>query len=555
AGPRAYPAHGANNGQWKQPDQGRHGGLPLPDRQWPTLALTRRGALLLPLALAACGPGGVSGVAATTASPAASPQHPAPTVRAAWADVGVPSPFRVSTAGPGGPVLLTLLYDTLTWKDEHGIIPWLATKWRISPDGREYTFTIAPNVQWHDGRPLTADDVAFTFAYYAQHPYRWTSTAMVASATVSAADQVVVRLRQPFAPFLEEIGGIVPIIPKHVWSQVADPLAHSAPDATLGSGPFALAEYRQAEAAYRLTANLNYFRGPVSVGEYQQLNISAQTSIQAVQKGELDLAWTTDASVVGLFPNDPRLKVLPTPPLSVVRLAVNTKRPPLDRKEVRQAIRYALDRRQIGQVITKGTPIAGSAGVIPPETPWFNPNLPGYAFDPAKARALLQDQRYSIELLADPTNREPELMLPMLQAVGIDLVVKRVDSQTRTQLLREGNFQLGIVQHIGIGSDPDFLRLWYNGAEANDFAQGFNFKDPQFGQLADAEAVTLDMAKRRAIIFRMQEILADQLPTIVLYYRRFYWVYDSAKYTPMTTWGGLIDGAPLVQNKLSFLRR
>ncbi len=52
-------------------------------------------------------------------------------VRLGWADVGVPTPFRVSTAGPGGPVLLTLLYDTLTWKDEEGIIPWLATAWTV----------------------------------------------------------------------------------------------------------------------------------------------------------------------------------------------------------------------------------------------------------------------------------------------------------------------------------------------------------------------------------------------------------------------------------------
>ena len=57
------------------------------------------------------------------------------------------------------------------------------------------------------------------------------------------------------------------------------------------------------------------------------------------------------------------------------------------------------------------------------------------------------------------------------------------------------------------------------------------------------------------LVFRMQEILADQLPTIALYYRRFYWVYDNQAYTPMNTWGGLMDGLPFVQNKLSFLSR
>lgn len=452
-------------------------------------------------------------------------------------------------------MLLTLLYDTLTWKDEHGIIPWLAGKWAISADGRDYTFTLTPNARWQDGPPLTADDVAFSFDYYARHPYRWTDTTMVESATALDTGQVRLRLRQPYAPFLEDVAGIVPIIPKHVWSNVAAPDTYGGADASIGSGPFKLAEYRPGDGAYRLTANPSYFHGSLTTQQYEQLAVPATTSVQAVQQGQLDVSWGTDASVIDLFKGDSRLKVLATPPLSVVRLAVNTKRAPLDSKEARQAIMYALDRARIAQVVTKGPPIVGSAGVIPPETPWYDPGLGSYPFDVAKARALLQGKQHAIELLADPANREPELMQPMLQAVGITLAVKRVDGATRTQLLREGNFQLGLVQHIGIGGDPDFLRRWYSGTEANDYAQGSIFHNAQFDQLAREQAVTLDEAKRKQLVFRLQAIVADELPTIVLYYRRFYWTYDRTKFMPMNTWGGLIDGAPLVQNKLSFLRR
>ncbi len=467
----------------------------------------------------------------------------------------MPTPFRVSTAGPGGPVLLTLIYDTLTWKDEHGIIPWLAKKWATSEDGRDYTFALAPNVRWQDGQPLTPDDVAFSFDYYGRHPYRWTDTTMVESTTVLDTDQIRLRLRQPYASFLEDVAGIVPIVPKRVWSNVADPSTYGGADASVGSGPFKLAEYRPAEGAYRLTANPGYFHGSPTTRQYEQLNVPAATSVQAVQQGQLDLSWGTDASVNELFKGDSRIKVLATPPLSVVRLAVNTKRAPLDNKVTRQAIMYALDRTRLAQVITKGLPVVGSAGVIPPETPWYDPRVRSYSFDAEKARALLRGKQYAIELLADPANREPELLQPMLQAVGITLAVKRVDSATRTQLLREGNFQLGLVQHIGIGGDPDFLRRWYSGTEANDYAQGSIFSNAQFGQLAREQAVTLDEAKRKQLVYQLQAILADELPTITLYYRRFYWTYDSTKYTPMNTWGGLIDGAPLVQNKLSFLRR
>jgi peptide/nickel transport system substrate-binding protein len=283
--------------------------------------------------------------------------------------------------------------------------------------------------------------------------------------------------------------------------------------------------------------------------------VPAETRIQAVQQGQLELALSTDASVAELFRDHPRVKVLETPPLSVVRLAINTERPPLDRREVRQALLYALDRAQIAQAVTKGPPIVGSAGVIPPETPWYNPRVRSYPFDPEQARRLLGGQRYTVELLADPANREPELLAPMLDAVGITLVVKRVDSKTRTQLLREQSFQLGLVQHIGIGGDPDYLRRWYAGEEANDFAQGSVFRHPRFEELGREQAATLDPARRKELVFQMQEILAEELPTIVLYYRRFYWVYDSAAYTPLNTWGGLMNGIPLVSNKLTFLGR
>jgi peptide/nickel transport system substrate-binding protein len=488
-------------------------------------------------------------------APRTSEQATASTVRIAWADVGVPTPFRVSSAGPGGTVLISLMYDTLTWKDEHGIVPWLATAWDVSPDGLDVTFTLTQNVRWQDGQPLTADDVAFSFDYYAQHPYRWMASSIIASATVLSPDSVRLRLRAPYPPFIEEVAGVVPIIPLHVWANVVDPSKYDAADATVGSGPFRLAEYRSAEGAYRLAANPNYFKGPPLVQEIQQLSLPAETSIQAVLQGQLDLAWTTDASVVDLLAHDPRARVLETAPLSIVRLALNTQRPPLDRVEVRQALAYALDRASLARSVTKGAPVVGSAGVIPPETPWFAPSVRQYGYDPATARRLLGGQQLTLDLLANPEYREPELIQPMLDAIGVTVRLQRVDAQTKAGLLREKNFSLAEVQHIGIGGDPDYLRRWYTGQEANDSAQGDILNDPAFDALAQQQATTLDPNLRKTIIAKMQAVLAEDVPTIPLFYRRFYWIYDSTHYSPMNTWGGLMNGIPFVTNKLTFLRR
>jgi peptide/nickel transport system substrate-binding protein len=449
--------------------------------------------------------------------------------------------------------MLSLLYDTLTWKDERGIIPWLATTWDVSPDGRDVTFTLAHDVRWQDGQPLTPADVVFSFEYYAAHPYRWMSTDMVSGATVLGSDRVRVQLKSPYAPFIEEVAGVVPIIPRHVWVNVADPLHYEGADASVGSGPFRLAEYRSAEGAYRLPANADYFKGRPTVDEIQQLNVPNETLVQAVQQGQVDLAWTTDASVVGVFPTDARVKVLQTAPLSVVRLVLNTERSPLDRVEVRQALALALDRAGVARAVTKGEPVPGSAGVIPPETPWFSPSVRQYAYDPDTARRLLGGQRLTLELLANPDYREPELLQPMLDAVGIALQVQRVDAATKAALLKERRFVAAELQHIGVGGDPDYLRRWYAGQEANLSSQGDVLHDAEFDALAQQQASTLDVAARRALVTQMQDVLARDVPTIPLFYRRFYWMFDSSRLRPMNTWGGLMNGVPFVDNKLIFL--
>jgi peptide/nickel transport system substrate-binding protein len=111
------------------------------------------------------------------------------------------------------------------------------------------------------------------------------------------------------------------------------------------------------------------------------------------------------------------------------------------------------------------------------------------------------------------------------------------------------------LQHIGIGGDPDYLRRWFSGSEANDSAQGDVLHDARFDALAEQQATTLDVAARRAIVEQLQEVLSEDVPSVPLFYRRFYWVYDSSRVTPMPTWGGLMNGIPFGQNKLVFLSR
>lgn len=112
------------------------------------------------------------------------------------------TPYTYQTGYPGYNVL-TIMYDTLLWHDkDNKIVPWLASDYKVSPDGLTVDVTIRDNAKWHDGRPLTADDVKFTYDYILQFNHgRFTPEVkgIVDTTTVTAPNKVAFRLKRPFA--------------------------------------------------------------------------------------------------------------------------------------------------------------------------------------------------------------------------------------------------------------------------------------------------------------------------------------------------------------------
>lgn len=507
--------------------------------------------------------------AGTPAAPAAARATQRLTL-AWWTDIGYPSPFAFIPLGPGGVVRTSLLFDTLTWKDERGIIPWLAERWGTSGDGLTYTFTLRPNVTWHDGRPLTADDVAFSYAYYRRHPFPWGASDMVDGAEMVDARTVRIRLNRPFAPFLENVAGILPILPKHIWEPVGDPLKFSGPSAVMGSGPYTFGSYKEGTGEYQFDANAAYFRGRPAVATLRYVLVPLAQSAVGIQAHAADAILATDYDVVKAFGQGPTYRALQTPPFSIMRLIFNVDRPPFDQKAFRQAMAYALDRQQIGERVIHGNVTLGNPGVIPPGSPWYNPDVPQYAYDPPRARAMLDDLGYRmngsgmrampdgsplvVDFLADPAAADAEIVHLMLGEVGIDVRPITADPKARTDLMKKRRFGMALTSHIGVGGDPDFLRRWYANQTYNSFEDGNALHSAEFTRLADQQVAEQDPVRRKALVDRMQAILAEELPTLALYHRPFYWLYDPNAFQGwFNTWGGMMDGIPLVDNKLAFL--
>ncbi|CAH0319337.1 ABC transporter substrate-binding protein [Peribacillus simplex] len=486
-------------------------------------------------------------------------------VRIGWQNSGFPSPFTFDTNGPGGFLRNSFLFDTLTWKDDTGVIPWLASSWKVSEDNLEYTFTLEKDVTFHDGESLTADDVVFSYNYFKENTFQWNADmTKVASAEKVSDDEVKITLAEPYVPFISEIAGKLPIIPEHIWSDVEQPLEYQEDEALIGSGPFTLDSYDSATGNYKFAKNENYFKGDVTVDEVQYL--ATENRMLSLQNKEIDGGMTFNYTEVQQL-KELGYDVLKSEPTgSAVRIVFNLENEQLSDKNLRQAIAYALNRTSIAEKLTGNSEVmVGSAGVIPPDSTWYKEDVKQYDYNVEQANAILDKLGYEkndadvredldLSVLVSSTSQEAELMKSMLADVGIELDIQTVDSATFSTAMAEGKYDMTITGHIGLSGDPDFLRLWFSGQASNSLAGKGVFDNEEFQELASLQLKQGKEAERKATVDEMQDTLAEELPTLVLYHRPFYYVYDSSVFAGwFNTYGGIADGIPLTDNKAVFV--
>ena len=210
--------------------------------------MTMRGLVLLVLALALAAP-----LLLLSACGGGSKEEVTYVIADAGGDWGYPSPYAHYSRGPGY-IRMSFIFDTLVWKDEGGVIPALAESWEYSKVDNAYTFNLRDDVSWHDGNGFSADDVVFTFEYTKQHPFRWVDSRIVRAAEALDEYTVKLYLEEPYAPFLNDVAGTQPILPKHIWEGVEEPELFAGTDAVVGTGPFVLEDYSREQGSYLYTA-------------------------------------------------------------------------------------------------------------------------------------------------------------------------------------------------------------------------------------------------------------------------------------------------------------
>lgn len=505
----------------------------------------------------------------------ASPPAPAGTVRLAGGFFGFPSPFAY-IAGPGY-VQMSLLYDTLAWKDARGrLLPWLAERWQRSGDGLRYRFTLRPGIRWHDGRLLTAQDVAFTFAYFARQPLGPLIVAQpygVRSARAIDSRTVDIVLDRPVVTFLEAVAGTVPIIPRHVWSPIDDAPRAQDLNVLVGSGPYRVASYSPGEGATRYVANDRYFLGAPFVRSIELHPVDDE--LTALRAGVIDVAETpaegVPPSTLSALRDDDALGIVQGSGGFSFPLIFNLGRGPLADVRVRRACALAIDRGQIVQRLLGGNGQPGNPGFLPPDHP-FAVRVESYAHDPRAAGGLLDAAGYRrsgglrrardgtplrLDILTGNAPVPPtlDLLVAALRDIGVGLRPQSVDLPTLFGRTQQGSFDLALTLYPGPGgtapnSDPDTLRTFFS-SRIRDRLQGAQgYADPELDRLAERQLVTAAAADRRRVVDRMQIIVARDLPALPLYYPTLYTVFRKAaldrwRYTP----GGFAGGLPGVINK------
>ncbi|GGF97758.1 ABC transporter substrate-binding protein [Paenibacillus abyssi] len=461
-------------------------------------------------------------------------------------------PLNIYTSNSDFDYLVELVFDKLFAPSPYVADPepWLAES-ASQIDPLTWVVKLKPGITWHDGQPFTAEDVKFTFEYYRdgtpnRHSHHVSEAPSITK--IEATDSQTVRFTCEYAcPTLAHITlADLPILPKHIWQDVKEPLNHTG--LPVGTGPFRLVEHKPDEL-YRFQANEQYFKGSPAVKELVMPVIKdPSATFNALRAGEIDIAAReVSPELLDTFKNLPDMKVVRTAPLSLVDLRLNYERPPFNQPEFRRALSLAIDRQKLVDTVLLGQGRAGTKGFPHPDSPWTNPDL-NTPFDQDEAKRILEQLNFNdhdgdgiretvsgtpLEFTLKVASTEPtwirtgELVKNQLEDVGIRLTIQALDPGVVRGLTKSREFDIFISNSTPhSAADPDqFITMQRSG---NLWKKELPY--PEMDALFEEWKQTTTIEDRKNVLFRMQELFNRQPTSVVLYYPDEYWAYRTDAY-------------------------
>lgn len=431
-----------------------------------------------------------------------------------------------------------LIFDTLVQYQQAStdIEPGLATEWESSPDGLVWTFHLREGVLFHDGTPVDAEAVVFSFErqYDPAHPYHnvggpylyWTALGLdEIIGKVSALDSktVEVRLNRAYAPLLSALA--VPafsvVSPTALRQWGADFKSHP-----VGSGPFKFVEWRRDDRLV-LERNDDYWGGKSALDQivFRSIPDNAARLIE-IEQGTIHVLEYPDPENLEAIRSNPDLVLMEQPGMTVGYIALNNDHAPFNDPRVRRAINHAVNKTAIVEKLFSGLAVPAK-NPFPPTVWGYNDSIQGYEYSPEKARALLKealpkgmDRELTFYALSAP---RPYFLNPSqvalavqsdLQAVGIRTRIETYEWGTHLEKVKNGDHDLAMLGWIADYADPDNF-LYFNLDKSNAKPPAGNiafYRNDRVHELLVNAQIESNHERRVALYGEVQQIVHDDAP-------------------------------------------
>jgi peptide/nickel transport system substrate-binding protein len=425
----------------------------------------------------------------------------------------------------------------------------LATKADVSPDGLTYTYHLRKNVKFHNGRVMNADDIIYSYNRIANPDIKSPSVRYVR--IIQGAGDVIdgkakqitglkkvddftlqLTLADPVDPSYSLWQPGTAIVPKEAVEGKEDAFNTTSP---VGCGPFKFASWTKGSELV-----LEKFPGFFLEGRPLLDKVIYKIMTEGSARDMAFRAKELDATIVGsaqyeAYKNDPAISknMIEVAEMFTRLVGFNFDFEPFKKKEVRQAINYAINKELIINKLLKGKAVT-AVGYLPTTSPAFDKNLKPYPYDPKKAKELMAkagyEKGFTIEQ-AIGTNNEAwgvvvyEAMMPFLKEIGITLKVQQMEGAAMTERNKNGEFHT-FIWSLGTGPDPlQTLNRW---SSENTRAGGnyINYKNPEFDKLLKQAAAERDPAKQNEILKKADALFLEDAPLWFFNYNKAVMAYQ-----------------------------
>lgn len=427
------------------------------------------------------------------------------------------------------------LYETLVNFGERDVTiqPGLAKSWEPSEDGLTYTFQLQEGVKFHDGTDFNAEAVVKNFERWKaggeKHPYYSSQFVLgdkqvIESVTAEGDYTVVFKLSQPQAPFLKNLA-MSPFA-------IASPTAFEANEEGLstnpvGTGPFKFVDWKRNDSI-TIEKNPDYYIDGLPKLEkviYRAIPENA-TRLNSLNTGEIDVADGLSPSDKTSIESNEELQLIERPSMNVGYLGLTATRAPFDNVKVRQAVNHAINKQALVDAFYEGL-AEPAKNPMPPVISGYNDDIPGYEYDPEKAKALLAEAGYDgkeIELWAMPVPRPympdgqkvAEAIQKNLADIGMPSKIVTFEWATYLEKAENGEADAFLLGWTGDNGDADnFIYTLLDGDNIG--SNNYTYYDSQeLHKVLVAAQTEIDEDKRIALYKQAQEIVFADAPWVPL---------------------------------------